>query len=178
MNAQEKRRVLALLEQGRRALLASLRGVSAETALRAPSPGKWTILDCVEHLAIAEDFLLTQIQNATFSEGSAIPPQREALIAARALDRSLRFEAPELSRPAGRFPTLAAALEHFLASREQTVEFINRESGDPRKKVASHPLIGPANCYEMLLMMAMHPKRHAEQIVEIKTALESAESKK
>jgi hypothetical protein len=178
MNAQEKRRMLALLEEGKRALLESLRGVTPQAALRAPSPEKWSILDCVEHVAVAEDYLLSQIRSATFSENPSILPQRETLLAERALNRSLRFESPEALRPAGRFPSVAEALEHFLATREHTVEFVRGDRGDARRRVTSHPLIGPANCREMLLLMAMHPKRHAEQIVDIKTALESAESKK
>jgi hypothetical protein len=34
-----------------------------------------------------------------------------------------------------------------------------------RAKVAIHPVLGRVNCYEMLLMMAAHPRRHAEQII-------------
>jgi hypothetical protein len=39
--------------------------------------------------------------------------------------------------------------------------------------MTTHPLLGPANCYEMLLMMALHPLRHVGQIEEIKAALEN-----
>lgn len=171
MNAQEKGKMLALLKRGRRVLLESLEGVSAETALRAPAPGKWTILDCIEHLAVSEDYLFSQIAGATASETSAIPPQREALIAERALDRTRRFESPEELRPAGRFPTLAASLEHFLASRDRTVRFVEGNRENLRSRVTAHPLVGPATCYEMLLMLALHPLRHAEQIEEIKAGL-------
>ncbi len=175
MNALEKRKLVGSLERGRRALLKSLRGVSAETAVRTPIPGKWTILDCVEHVAVSEDYLLAQIESATYSGTPAIPPQREALIAERALDRSFRFESPQAVRPIGQFPTLAAALEHFLASRERTMRWVESAPPDLRNRIASHPLIGPTNCYEMLLMMALHPRRHAEQIEEIKVALEALE---
>jgi len=41
---------------------------------------------------------------------------------------------------------------------------------------ARHPLIGPANCYEMPLMMALHPPRHAPQIDEIREVVRAAES--
>jgi len=163
--------MLALLYEGRCALLKSLENVSAEDAMRAPTPGKWTILDCAEHVAVTEDCLFSQIAGAEPSETPAIPPQREALIAERAADRSRRFESPEVGRPVGRFPNLVAAIEHFLAGRERTVRFVEKNCDDLRLKVTTHPLIGPANCHEMLLMMAMHPIRHAQQIEEIKAAL-------
>jgi hypothetical protein len=37
--------------------------------------------------------------------------------------------------------------------------------------MTTHPLIPVVNCYEMLLMMAAHPLRHAKQIEEIRAAL-------
>ncbi|MGB6689470.1 MAG: DinB family protein [Terracidiphilus sp.] len=171
VNESEKRQMLALLDESRGALLKSLEDVTPEAALRAPAPGKWTILDCVEHLAVSEDYLLSQIVGAELIETSAIPPQREALIAERAADRTRRFESPEEGRPIGRFPTLAAAVEHFLASRERTLRFVESNREDLRLKVTTHPLIGPANCQEMLLTMAMHPLRHAQQVEETKAAL-------
>jgi hypothetical protein len=38
---------------------------------------------------------------------------------------------------------------------------------DLRRELTSHPLIGVVNCYEILLMMAVHLHRHARQIEEI-----------
>jgi hypothetical protein len=37
--------------------------------------------------------------------------------------------------------------------------------------MATHPLLGPANGYEILLLMAVHPHRHAKQIDEIGAAV-------
>jgi hypothetical protein len=171
VNESEKQQMLARLDEGCRVLLESLRGVSAEAALRSPAPGRWTILECVEHLALSEDYLLSQIACAEHRESSAIPPQREALIVERAVDRTRRFEAPEVARRTGRFATLSAAVEYFLASRERTVGFVETNEDDLRLKITTHPLIGVANCQEVLLTMAMHPLRHAQQIEEIKAAL-------
>jgi len=41
-------------------------------------------------------------------------------------------------------------------------------------RTAHHPLIGDVNCYETLLIMAIHPHRHAPQIQEIRDALATA----
>jgi hypothetical protein len=171
MNAQDRQELLESLARGRQALLESLEGVSAETAERAPEPGKWTIHECVEHLAVSEDHLLARILEAAPRDSRAIDPRREELIRVRAVDRSRRFESPPAARPAGRFPTLAAALKHFLAGRERTVRFVESCGDDLRSQIAIHPLIGPATCYEMLLLIAAHPLRHAQQIEEIKSAL-------
>jgi hypothetical protein len=40
-----------------------------------------------------------------------------------------------------------------------------------RSKLTTHPIVGDVNCYETLLMMAVHSRRHALQVEEIKAAL-------
>ncbi len=113
MTSDEKRELLASLEQGREALLVSLNGVNAEMAIQVPAPGKWSILDCVEHVAISEEYLFAQIGEAVPSETPLFYAQREALIIMRGPDRSKRVEAPEQARPCGRFAALPEALNIF-----------------------------------------------------------------
>jgi hypothetical protein len=56
--------------------------------------------------------------------------------------------------------------------RRETVRFVEEFSGDFRSWLTMHPLITrPLNCYEMLLLMALHPARHAMQIAEIRIGL-------
>jgi hypothetical protein len=175
MNAIEKVQLLASLDESRKALVNSVDGIAPETALRSPSPGAWSIRDCVEHVAISEDYLFAQIGKAQRRDAPVLNARREELIPVRGLDRSRRIECPEDGLPRGRFPTLAAALEHFLASRDRTaryVENIDVELEDLRAQITAHPVLGAANCYEILLTMAVHPRRHALQIEEIKAALE------
>jgi len=171
MTVEEKQEILVSLEQGRRALLEALDGVTAEQAVRVPAPGKWSILGCVEHLAISEDYLFAQMAKSTPSGTPVLNPQREARIVEHGADRTRRIEAPEQGRPKGRFPTLPDAVQHFLTSRERTVQFVEANQEDLRSKLTAHPLIATVNCHEMLLMMAAHPLRHAKQIEEIKSEL-------
>src|SRR5580658_2055717 len=124
MNANERKQILALLEDSRAALLSSLDGVSDERARRIPAPGRWSILGCVEHLAVSEDYFFAQILNATPSDPPLINLVREAKMLARGADRSRKMESPPEGHPTGAFPTLAAALEHFQDSRNRTVEFV------------------------------------------------------
>jgi hypothetical protein len=42
---------------------------------------------------------------------------------------------------------------------------------DLRAKLTMHPIAGIVNCYERLLIMAVHPRRHALQIEETKATL-------
>jgi hypothetical protein len=171
MEAQEKQKILADLDNGRNALLDALSGITEEVAARTPAPGKWSVIECVEHLAIAEDYLFSQIGASCYSDAAVINRNRDALILSRGVDRTRTVQSPEGGRPTGRFATLREAVQHFLSSRERTVRFVENCSEDLRSKLTSHPIIGPVNCHEALLMMAVHPHRHSKQIEEIKTAL-------
>jgi hypothetical protein len=168
MDAHEREQVLALLEQSRAALLAALDGISDERARRIPAPGRWSILGCVEHLAISEDYFFAQIAKATPAETPLINLEREAKMLARGADRSRKMESPAEGHPSGAFPTLAAALEHFLKSRSRSIEFVRANQEDLRARITWHPILKQANCHEMLLSMGLHVQRHVKQIEEIK----------
>jgi len=97
-----------------------------------------------------------------------MPRQREALIVARAADRSRKVPAPEVAHPRGRFATLSEAVESFCRSREQTIAYISSCQEDLRRLTMEHPMIGAVSGQEMLLMMIGHPFRHAGQIRELR----------
>jgi len=135
-----------------------------------PAPGKWSVLECVEHLAVSEDYLFEQISASHRSEVPVVNEKREALIVARGLDRTRPVQSPEVGRPAARFSTLSEAIQRFLAARERTIRFVESCGEDLRAQSTTHPIIRPVNCYETLLMIVVHPHRHAGQIAEIKAA--------
>jgi hypothetical protein len=171
MEAHEKVEILKALESGREAFLDALNAITEDLARRSPAPGRWSALECVEHVAISEDFLFSQVTQATPSDVPVVNQEREVRILARGTDRTNPVVSPEVGRPTGRFSLLADAVQHFLDRRERTVRFVESCQEDLRSKLTTHPLLGPVNCYEALLLMAVHPQRHAKQIQEIKTAL-------
>ncbi|MGB9409191.1 MAG: DinB family protein [Terracidiphilus sp.] len=171
MTEQEREQILASLEQGRTALLQALQGVPEEMAARSPAPGSWSILGCVEHLVISEDYLFQQIVTSERSPSPLFNERREALMPVRGLDRSWRMESPPEGCPTGRFPTLSEAVRHFLVYRERTVQFVRDNREELRSRVTTHPIMGTVNCHEMLLSIAVHCLRHVKQIEEAKAAL-------
>jgi hypothetical protein len=171
MEENERQNILALLDQGRAALLAAVDGVTDDEANRIPGTGRWSIFGCVEHIAISEDYLFAQIVKATASQTPIINLDREAKMLARGTDRSRRMESPPEGHPAGKFPTLANAVEHFFESRSRTVEFVRADPRDLRSKMTWHPILKDANCHEMLISICVHVLRHVKQIEEIKAEL-------
>jgi len=86
------------LDNGRVALLSAIRTVSDNLATRRPAVDKWSILECVEHVAVAEEYLLAQILAATHYGTPVINKQREAAIQVRGLDRTRRIESPDVAK--------------------------------------------------------------------------------
>jgi uncharacterized damage-inducible protein DinB len=166
MEHREIQEMLAELDKGRQELLEALRGVTEEAASFRPGPGRWSVLECVEHVVVVEDYLFGQIGASSATAVPADDRRREKLIPVRATDRRFRIESPDVSKPTGRFATLEAATERFLAGRQRTIHFVEECGDDLRARLTTHPILGTVNCWETLLLMAAHPRRHAAQIRE------------
>ena len=172
MPESDKAEILCRLNEGEAALLHVLDGISETDAARRPGEGRWSVVECVEHMTASEAALLERLREAQPAAESQEDLAREAKFAGLALDRQRRIEAPEEVRPRGDCAGLGAALERFRAVRAETLRFVEEFKGELRSSLAVHPLIRrPVNCYEMLLLMALHPQRHAEQIAEIRAEL-------
>ena len=172
MGETEKQEILRILQEGSDTLAEALAGVDDALARSKPAPDCWSILECVEHLALTEAGLLSRLRAAQACDESHEDRAREAKFHSLALNRARRIEAPEIVRPSTCSATLARTVENFHAVRAETVSFIEEFPGELRRALTTHPLITkPVNCYEMLLLMALHPHRHALQIVEIRDAM-------
>jgi hypothetical protein len=172
MDEAEKLEVLRKLQASCDALSEALAGVDNATAARKTPSGGWSILDCVEHVAVTERYLLTRLEAATLAEQPFEKWRREGKIAALASDRRRRIEAPGQAHPHGSFATVAEALAAFDTTRAEVVRWVENCAGDLRCMMTDHMLIeGPVTCAEMLIMIAAHPARHAQQIAGIRARL-------
>ena len=169
MTQPEREFINRHLVGGRDALFAAIAGVSPAQSCFRTGTDRWSIGDCVEHVAITEDVLFDLImRGAENPAGVALSPDKDARLAAVIVDRSRKFPAPEAVRPAGRFASVADAAEHFRASRERSLAFARECADDLRCRFTIHPLLAEIECWRCLVLLALHPARHAAQIEEIK----------
>ncbi len=163
--------IVHILENNRQELHTAADGCPESQANSSPEAGRWSVLECVEHAATVEERLLGRLEHAELLDAPRIDKQREAELGALLINRSKRAQAPEAVRPARRFASLAAALDHFNAARARTIRFAEDRSADLYSLSAEHPRFGRVNGIEMLLIAAGHVRRHADQIREIRAAL-------
>jgi hypothetical protein len=170
MTADEKRQLIEILETSRTEFLSSLTGHNPETLSQRPTPERWSMLECAEHVAVVEQAMLTRLESAPRSAEALRHLELELRIRAGATDRSTPRQAPVRVQPTGRFPSLAEAITQFNNSRDRTVEFVD-STEDLILLSGAHPVFGPMNGYEMVLFMCTHSSRHANQIREIRSQI-------
>ncbi len=161
----EKQALEARLDEGRVLWLGSLKGVSEQDAKFSPGEGQWNILEVAEHVAVAERQMLSLWKKLSVTGSS--PREKDQALLSRLGDRNTKNPAPEPSKPSSRFSSLKDAEAAFLDYREATLQAL-REAEGLRDKVVEHPLAGLVDGYQLFLIMALHPLRHAQQVIEIK----------
>jgi hypothetical protein len=167
----DKAKLLEALRKGGDAFLCSVAGVAEASCRLRPAENRWSVIECAEHVAVAEEVMLGLVTG----ERTARDPggtKRDDRILRSGTDRSVRFDASDPSQPRGRFTTLAEALADFQAVRGRTLRFLEQTGEDLRATEVKHPhhAVGVISTYECLLLMGTHAQRHALQIEEIKNS--------
>jgi uncharacterized damage-inducible protein DinB len=164
--------LLNALQETREVFLNSFAGISEEQSHVKPAPDCWSVLETVEHLTTAETIQLKLISSQR-APRPADAPNREHAFLQMIPNRTRKMESPEGARPIGRFATLAEAAEQFKTTRAGVIRFLENYNEDLRASEVKHPhpAAGMVSICEMLVAMAMHAKRHAAQIEEIRKTL-------
>lgn len=159
------------LEKSRQEFQAAVANVGEEHAKAKPEAGRWSVLECVEHVTVVEERFLGRLEAAPRLESPRVDKEKEAELAVRVPNRTTKAEAPEPVRPTGRFSSLSDALDQFHAVRDRTIRVAQDRAGDLYWLALEHPRFGPLNGAEFIVLIAGHARRHAAQIQEVKSAL-------
>lgn len=158
------------LQQTRDGVVAATKGLSEAQMKFKSAPDRWSVAEVLEHIALAEDFLLQNVTDKIMKAPAGAADRDiakiDAMVLAMIPDRSHKAQAPQPLVPTGRW-TPAETLDHFLKSRAKTIEFLD-STPDLRAHVADSPLGQSLDAYEWLLFVAAHSERHTKQILEVK----------
>jgi uncharacterized damage-inducible protein DinB len=170
--AADRQATLKHLEESREALVAATQGLSAAQWSFREAEGRWSAADIAEHLAASEDFLFNLITERVMKTEKMAEPlpgveESEKQLVGFLTDRSQRFQAPEPLQPTNRFETPEKAMEHFLASRARTIEFL-KTTPDLRLYALEAPGGVKRDAQQWLLFISGHTVRHTLQLQEVK----------
>jgi uncharacterized damage-inducible protein DinB len=173
LTAQEREFALQQFQTTHDNFLKSISGLSEKQWRFKPAPDRWSVAEVAEHITVSETTIMGLIQKQLL-QSPAAPEKRaevkgkDQMILERMPDRSHKAQAPEMLRPTGRWATEAELTKAFEESRKANMDYIRTTNDDLRDHFFSHPVFGPMDGYQWLLLLSAHSGRHTEQIEEVK----------
>lgn len=169
---KEKQDAVTLLKDTENGVFASVKGLSEAQLKFKPAPDKWSVEECVKHIAASEN-ALWQMTNAAIK--SAANPERRTEIKAtdEQVIKGTESRAQKVKTIAPLYPentpykTLDEALASFKENREKLIKYVGETSDDLRNHVVDFPA-GKFDSYQMILLIGAHSNRHTQQIEEVK----------
>ncbi len=163
----DRQRLLAHLRLTEGWLTTEVEGLTPAQLRYRVTPETWTIMDVVEHLAIAEPQYWQQLQRSL--ERPAVqgykPDATDADILWYGIDRSRRQKTGEARVPGGKYADVKDSLAAFRALRATMLELATGTTEDLRGRALVE---GNMDVYQWFLMISSHAQRHVLQIREIK----------
>ena len=169
---KERKDAIELLSKTEQGVFDALLGMSDAQLNFKAAPDRWSIAECVKHIAVTEQ-MLWQMADAALKQ-AANPEKRTAIKASdeqvvqMVESRTQKFKTMPAMEPQNTpFKSMADALASFRNSREKLIQYVNKTDADMRNHVVTFPP-GSFDCYQMVLFIAAHSNRHTQQMEEVK----------
>jgi DinB superfamily len=175
LTKDEKEMVAKHLEASLKTLSASVDGLSEAQLNFKPDTSKWSIKECVYHLALSETNIWGWMQGVMSAPAD---PAKRALVKATdeqvmtgVEDRSHKVKTSEPFEPKNaKWANKDEAMAFLKAEREKHISYMNASADDFRNHVAEQGPMGPMDACQIILLMAQHTVRHTKQIEEVKAS--------
>lgn len=173
LTSSERERAVAELQASRAVFLDAIRGLSPAQWSFKPAPDRWSVAECAEHIALAEDSYFNLLAKQ-LAAGPATPEKRpevvdkDELVLKAMQDRNSKRVAGESLVPAGRWPAREGLLDHFNQSRNRLIDYVKSTQDGLRTRFRAHRATGLIDGYQWILLASGHVRRHTAQIEEVK----------
>jgi hypothetical protein len=172
-SAEEREAALKNLQTTHDAFLQSIAGLSEKQWRFKPAPDRWSVAEVSEHIAVSESAIFGMVQSKVMT--SPATPEKRAEVAGKdetvlkmVPDRSHKAQAPDFLKPTNRWATREETTKAFEDSRKATMDYVRTTNDDLRDHFGPHPLLGPLDAYQWILLISAHSERHTKQIEEVK----------
>lgn len=164
----DRQRLLAHFAMTEQWLQDEVRGLSDAQLRYRATPESWSVMDVVEHLAVAEPQYWERVQKSMQQPAWTTRPEAtDAGILWYGIDRTNRARTGEARVPTGRWNSVEESLAAFLRLRGVMRDYARDTNDDLRSRQL---LEGNMDVYQWFLMISAHSQRHILQIQEIKHA--------
>lgn len=172
LTSKERKFLISNLKETKENLAKSIKGLSETQLNFKPAADKWSVKECVQHLAIAEVNLWKMAEEALKQPANA-ENRKEIKMTDQDMinfmtDRSQKFQAPETIKPEqSKWKTTPEAMKDFKEKRMKLIKYVKTTTDDVRNHVAKAPF-GSIDVYQVFIMTSAHTARHTQQIEEVK----------
>jgi uncharacterized damage-inducible protein DinB len=160
------------LLRSRQLLLEAGAGLSAAQWNWKAGPERWSVAECLDHVAIVEKMLTGRMQRIAAAQPDAEArgrvAGREDFVVRGAKSRENKRQAPEMARPTARFGSLEEFDEHFAPLRQANIDFVNTTQAPLHALVEPHMALGEMSGHQWLWFLSAHCERHAAQAREVR----------
>ncbi len=172
VSKNEKKSAAKFLKTTEKDVLASIKGLSEAQLKYKPAVDKWSVEDCMKHIA-ATEIGLWKMTEGTIN-GAANPEKRSDIkmtdeeVMKNIENRTNKIKTfPPFEPQNTGFATLNNAVNSFKENRGKLIVYIKHSEADLRNHVATLP-VGSFDSYQMILFIGAHSNRHMQQIEEVK----------
>ena len=172
ISKKERKYAIGLMKETRDEVMNSIRNLSEAQLNYKAAPEKWSVKECMYHIAGAEKLLWGMFESNM--KGAANPEKRSEIkvtdeqFVKMVQDRSNKLQAPEPIQPKNTgFTSITEAIEDFKKNRGEHIKYLKSSTEDMRNHVVQMPF-GWIYCYQLCLMIAAHSNRHTQQLNEVK----------
>jgi hypothetical protein len=171
LEKKERKYAKDFLKETRSDLTKSVKGLNEAQLKFKTAPDRWSVEDCMKHIAAAEMGLRQMLDNnlkqpATPEKRSEVKVTDENLIK-MIENRTNKAQAPEQLRPENTpFKSADEALTSFKDNRDKLLDFVKNTKEDLRNHIVELPF-GKIDAYQMVLFISAHSNRHTQQIKEV-----------
>ncbi|QEC69116.1 DinB family protein [Panacibacter ginsenosidivorans] len=172
LSDQERKTAADLLSQTEQGVINAVAGLSDAQLNFKPAPDKWSVLDCVKHIAVTEASLWQMTNGAIQAQAN---PEKRADIKATDEQVIQMIEsrehkvktAPPMEPQNTSYKSLEEALTSFKNDRAKLIDYVKTTDADLRNHVVTMPMAS-FDAYQMILFIGAHSNRHTQQIEEVK----------
>ncbi len=170
---QERAQIVQLLKESQKEFVQAVSSLSDEQWKWKPTPERWSVGECAEHIVLSEGALFAKAQEALKNPASPdwetkTAGKTEILLQVMA-QRKGKATAPEEIVPTGKMPR-AEIMAAFTQARARTLQFVEETQLPLKEHLTPHPfpIFNPLNAYQWVLYIPLHNERHDKQIEEVK----------
>ena len=172
LTKNERRSSVSLMKDTKSEVLKSVKGLSETQLNFRAAPDKWTVKECVYHIAISEknlwDIMEAGMKAPNNPEKRSEIKMTDEQLIKMIEDRSFKVKTNEAFEPKNTpYQSLDDALESFKSRRMDHIKYLKTTTEDMRNHVVQMPF-GWLDCYQLCLMIGAHSNRHTQQINEVK----------